>query len=135
MIEQVPVTGNPMKPTSGTYGDVKKLNDLEAQLNVPGNAGGMSQTPPPEPGVPQGMTPAPSAPGRVPDVLMGPSQMPDVPSSTPLGGPGMTAPSAVNAAQKRLAILQALSQSPTVSEETREWVSDVLDKLASRQRQ
>ena len=75
------------------------------------------------------------SPGGVPDVLMRPSSMPDVPSSTPLqpGGPAAVQASAT-AAQRRLAVLSALSESDTVSDETREWAADVLKKLASRSR-
>lgn len=135
VIEQVPVTGNPMKPTSGTYGDVANTERLKQSLNLPGGQGGPDVKPTaPSPGMPQGRGMPPS-PGGVPDVLMAPTSMPDVPPSTPLN-PGVPpgSPAAVTGAQRRLAILSALSQSDTVSDETREWAADVLEKLASRSR-
>lgn len=137
VIEQVSVVGNPMKPTSGTYGDVADTERLKQQLNLPGGGQGgaaMQPTQAPPPGMPQGAQ-VPSSPGGVPDVLLKPTGQPDTPASTPLA-PGVPpgSPSAVTGAQRRLAILSALAQSDTVSDETREWAADVLEKLASRSR-
>lgn len=138
VVEQLPVTGNPMEPTSGSYGRVAETDRLKQQLDLPGAPGpggpGVQPTQGPPPGMPQGAQ-VPSAPGGVPDILMGPTQNPNTPPSTPLQAPFAGAPGAVNAAQRRLATLEALSQSDQVSDETREWAADVLQKLASRARQ
>ena len=80
------------------------------------------------------MPPAPAAPGTVPNVLMGPTTQPDVPVSRPLdmagGGPSPAA--AVDAAQKRLQLLDFLANSDDVSPETRQWAKTVRDALAAR---
>lgn len=128
-----------MEPTSGSYGRVAETEQLKKQLDLPGSPGpggpGVSPTPAgPPPGQPQGAQ-VPSPAGGVPGVLMAPTRDPHAPSSTPLQAPFAGAPGAVNGAQRRLAVLEALSQSEAVSDETREWASDVLQKLASRSRQ
>lgn len=132
---QTPAGGNPMQPSSGTYGDVTELEKLKQDITPPGTMGGPGPqaTPPPPPGMPQGTRlPAASAPGTVPDVLLGPTKQPDTPQFTPMTptGPG---PGAVSANQRRLAVLDALAQSQEVSDETREWAQLVLQKLASAQ--
>lgn len=137
MVNQLPATGNPMEPTSGTYGEVADTERLKSQLNLPGGPDGapVEPAPPPAPGAPQGQG-IPPSPGGVPSVLMQPTSRPDVPASTPLEAQRLTgSPSAVSGAQRRLAILDALASSDEVSEETREWAQLVLDKLASRSRQ
>lgn len=126
-----------MKPPGGTYGEVAELDQLKQDLAPPappGMAGGPGPQPaPPAPGMPQGtQMPAAGAPGAVPDVLLAPTQQPDTPQFTPLA-PSAPPPGAVDANQRRLAVLDALAQSQEVSEETREWAQLVLTKLASAQ--
>jgi hypothetical protein len=124
-----------MEPSSGTYGAVTELEKLSTDLQPPpppGATGGPGPQPQaPAPGMPMGPRPTPT-PGTVPDVLLGPTQRPDVPASTPLA-PGSPAPGAVNAAQRNLAILDLLSRSEEVSDETREWAQLVLTTLAGAQ--
>lgn len=133
VINQLPAGGNPMKPSSGTYGDVANLERLKGQLDLPGtDAGSPSQTSaPPAPGAPTGGTPSPVAPGTVPDVLMAPTRQPDVPAATPLGG-NVPTPMSMTGAQRRLQYLDTLANSPEVSEETQEWARGVLRALAGR---
>lgn len=136
-VNQLPATGNPMEPQSGTYGTVADTERLKQQLSLPGGGptgpGGAAMKPTaPPPGIPQGTQITPP-PGGVPDVLMAPTTRPDVPASTPLQNAFAGAPAVVTGAQRRLSILHALSTSEEVSEETREWAQLVLDKLASRQ--
>lgn len=133
VMEQLPAGGNPMKPTSGTYGDVANLERLKGDLELPGTDGpSPSQRPaPPAPGAPGGAPVPPATPGTVPSVLMAPTTQPDVPASTPLGGVAPT-PVSMTGAQARLARLDMLSRDPSVSEETQQWAKDVLRELASR---
>lgn len=128
VLEQVPVTGNPMKPTSGTYGDVATTDRLKQDLQLPPSSAGppgVEGAPPPMPGMPQGAKMPGSAPGVVPDVLMRPTQMPDVPASTPLGGvqPQVESPQGRDA---RIAALKSLSVSPRVASATQQWAKEVL---------
>jgi hypothetical protein len=137
-VEQIPVTGNPMQPQSGTYGRVAETDRLKQALNLPGGSapgsGGPAGPPPMTGQPPGGAAVGQPPPSGVPDVLLAPTSMPDVPQSTPLASPYVSSPTSVTAAQRRISVLQALSTSDTVSEETREWAATVLEKLASRSR-
>jgi hypothetical protein len=128
VVNQIPATGNPMEPQSGSYGQVADLDRLKQQLSVPGGPGaGASPTPPPPPGAPQGQGLTPP-PGGVPEVLMAPTTQPGVPPSTPLGG----APPAVSAEsgeQRRMEALVQLATSPGVSVATREMAKAVLNRM------
>jgi hypothetical protein len=131
VLEQVPAGGGMNKPESGTYGEKAALADLQKQLPVqdqqqPGPA--MQPTP-----GPMGGRPAPSS--GLPPGLMAPTRQPDVPVSTPLTGQsavGSPLAGAADVRQKRLLLLDALSQSPEVSPETREWASIMKQKLIAR---
>lgn len=136
VMEQIPAGGNVMKPASGSYGDVAENDRLKKSLQVPEGTGspGAPQPSPVPGGGPSGMPPAPAAPGTVPNILMGPTTQPDVPVSRPLdmagGAPSTSA--AVNAAQKRLQLLDFLATSEEVSAETRQWAETVRNALAAR---
>jgi hypothetical protein len=130
VVNQLPATGNPMEPTSGTYGSVVETERLKQALNLPGEGPGPSgpgAAPPPPPGVPQG-APAPSpAAGLVPEALLRPTEQPHVPPSTPLGGPP-PAPSP-QGREARIQAFRALSQARNVSEATQAWAKEVLRVL------
>jgi hypothetical protein len=135
VMEQQPAGGNPMRPSSGTYGESAERDRLKQQLP---SAGG--PVAPEQPSGPVGRPAGPSAlpgmpaggaaPGGVPDVLLSPTDRPDVPVSSPLdmGSPDMF-PGAVDARQKRLALLDMLTAHPDASPEVREWASIVRSKL------
>lgn len=129
MVNQLPVTGNPMEPKSGTYGRVADTERLKQQLDLPGAGPGGAETRPtaPPPGMPQGTQISPP-PGGVPDVLLKPTTRPDVPSSTPLQG---TEPPPSVAVQNHVAALEALLQSPTTSQTTKQWAETVLARYRS----
>ena len=132
VLEQVPVSGNPMKPSSGSYGDVKATDDLKAALNLPGEGpgpGGPGGSGPPPPGMPQGTNAPAPKPGTVPDVLMGPTTQPDVPQSQGLAAQGQAAPSPGPAAH--IAALEALVKSSTTSKATKQWAEMVLARYKS----
>lgn len=134
VVEQIPAGGNPMQPESGTYGAKASTDRLKQQLNLPGGETSSPPTKPTsmQPGQPQGQG-VPASPSGVPDVLMRPTTQPDVPPSTPLSpAASQQFPGAVNAAQRRVAGLQALVDSPNVSAELKEWAQVVLDKLTRR---
>lgn len=124
-------TANTMQPSSGTYGDVKQLDDLKSDLNLPP----VEQTAPGGPGMgdvntPRGRMAEMPSDGAVPNVLMGPTENPNVPVNTPLGGPVQPQAQAATAAQRRFTQLIALSENPEVSEETKQWAQMVIDRLA-----
>lgn len=135
VMEQQPAGGNPMQPSSGTYGEGAERERLEQQLPI-----GDGPPAPPSPSGPVGRPAGPAAlpgmpaggaaPGGVPDVLLGPSDRPDVPVGTPLdAGAADMFPGAVDARQKRLALLDMLTTHPDASQEVREWASIVRSKL------
>ena len=138
VIEQLPSSGPAVnQPTSGSYGDVADLDRLKSQLNLPGTGAATPASGPaaPPPGMPPGPPPGAMKPGRVPDILMSPTDRPDIPVSNPLNGPaGMSPAAAVNAAQKRLQLLDFLATSDNVSPETQQWARMVRDALAARKR-
>lgn len=132
VIEQVPATGNPMKPTSGSYGDVVETERLKQSLDLPGAGPGgaaVRPTPPPAPGQPQGAQVAPPT-GGVPDVLMRPTSMPDVPPSTPLR-PADQSARASQVQANHVSVLQALVASPTASDTTKRWAEALLERYRS----
>ncbi|RMF62345.1 MAG: hypothetical protein D6746_04175, partial [Bacteroidetes bacterium] len=67
-------------------------------------------------------------PGIPAPVLLQPSDRPDVPVSAPLVSGAVSAP--LTGAQKRLAILDVLANSPDVSDATREWAKMMIRILA-----
>lgn len=134
-LEKLPTNNNVNKPESGTYGEKADLNRLQQSLpEMP--TGGPAGAPAPQlPRSGQNLRPAPSdpitgsaplprTPGSVPPLLARPTDYPNRPVSTPLGG-NPQAPTTMTAQQRRLQILDALSRSPDVSEETKEWASIV----------
>lgn len=133
VIEQVPAGGNPMEPTSGSYGDVVETERLKQQLATPGTSGtgpggGPVQQPAPTPpgGPGGGPGPAPK-PGTLPGALLAPTGQPDMPSSTPLNaGPP---PMSQDSGQNQVRLLTALSSSSEASPETREWAKAVLQAI------
>jgi len=122
------------QPSSGTYG-VKAAND-ELQSTLTQAGAGQSSGPPPGP-QPRPMSPnpvgqQPSNPGALPSALMNPTQRPNVPVSAPLQGPpGNRVAGSPTGTQARIALLQQLQTSPTVSDETREYASTILKLLLS----
>lgn len=132
VIEQVPATGNPMKPTSGSYGDVVETERLKQSLDLPGAGPGgaaVAPTPPPAPGQPQGAQVTPPT-GGVPDALMRPTSMPDVPASTPLR-PADQSARASQVRANHVSVLQALVASPTASDTTKRWAEALLERYRS----
>jgi hypothetical protein len=130
VINQLPATGNPMEPQSGTYGNVADTERLKQQLDLPGTGPGnaaVKPTAPHPPGQPQG-TQITSPSGGVPDVLLKPTNRPDVPASTPLQG---TEPPPSQTVQNHIAALQALISSPTTSQTTKSWAETVLARYRS----
>ena len=136
-LEKQPVT--PVnRPESGTYGEKAELNALQKALPQAEGTGG-----PAGPGA--ATTAAPSGPGTpvtsprsnrdarnlpgVPAPMLRPSDRPNEPVWTPRNPPGSPGP--VNAAQRRLALLDVLANSPDVSDETREWAALVIRILTT----
>lgn len=131
-INKMPMPGgNVNAPASGTYGEGAALENLKRQLPSTPSPGPSTQNPVAPMPTPRlgGMAPAPT-PG-VPSALLAPTSRPDVPVSTPLAGGPM--PMSQSAAQRRLAVLDALANNPDVSEATREWAGILLGHLAGRQ--
>lgn len=130
VLEQVPAGGGVNKPASGTYGEGAELDRLKAALPGGGDRTRPTSPTPPSMGMPSGPG-APGAPAGLPEVLGRPTTRPDVPINTPLAPmtPQNPVAGAVDAQQRRLALLDALSQSPEVSEETREWAGVVMKKI------
>ncbi len=123
VIDQLPAGGSPNAPESGTYGEDAALQRLEQAL--PGMEPDRSQAMQPAPLQPGGPEPAGAVPG-LPAGLLAPTTQPDVPVSTPLT---QAQPIVVGPSQQRRQLLEVLSRSPEVSEETREWASLVLGLL------
>lgn len=130
------------QPASGTYGEKADANKLKASLPQaqPGPAGPAAPAgPPPMPQAPIApVSPDRGRPGTsaavppgVPSVLAAPTTQPDVPVATPLAGPVAppVGPGAAAPDQARLAILDRLSNDPSVSPDTREWAKTVLGLL------
>ena len=125
------------KPPSGTYGEKAAAAGLAKQL--PFGGGGQNTAPPAPPPVsaqpmapdqgPMGRPPGQAVPG-LSSVLTGPTTQPQVPVSTPLAQPPVNPMSQAQDPQHaRIILLDQLSQSPQVSEETRTWAKHVLELL------
>ncbi len=132
VVEQQPAGGGVNKPASGTYGEKTELANLQAAL---------PQGEPPAPGPtvqptprPAGGGAGPTAPAGLPAGLSAPTQRPEVPVGTPLQAPAPTDPyaGAVDERQRRLRLLEMLSQHPQASPELREWADTVMRKLIAR---
>lgn len=119
--------GNVNKPASGTYGEGVALERLKQQLPVPDAVPAMPAGPSAMPSPPVSSPGSPPPPG-LPPVLLAPTARPDVPMASPLAGVPM-AQQPMTAAQRRLAVLDALVNSPDVSQETREWAQLVIENL------
>ena len=132
-INKMPMPGGGVNtPASGTYGEGAALERLKAQLPAAPTGAAPSAADPsaPMPTPPAG-PPAASAPaGGLPSALLAPTQRPDVPVGTPLDM-GAPPPSAMSGRQRRMAILDALVNSPEVSDETRELAQMLMERLIS----
>lgn len=124
------------KPESGTYGEKAELNQLKQSLPPMDGQGQQPQGPAPM-GERGGATP-PKPTGRP---VKGPSNLPSgilQPTggnpNRPLTGAPEMPPRQSTADQQRLAILDALSTHPDVSQETRKWAEEVKDYLISGNR-
>ena len=112
--QQIPAGGNVSAPSSGSYGEGAALARLESAL--PGSDPSQQQAQSPLPA----MTPrTPEAPpSGLPPGLLAPTRQPDVPVGTPLAQPNIIVG---NGPEQRVALLEALIASPTVSEETKQF--------------
>lgn len=122
--------GNVNQPASGTYGEQQSLLNLQQSLPAmaPQQQGAPNLpaiNPTPMRSTREGAA-APSTVPGIPDVLNHPTQQPNVPASTPLA-PTPQLP--VTPMQSRMAIVDALAQSPNVSPETREWAQMIRRRL------
>lgn len=124
-IGQLPGAPKQNAPTSGTYGLAAAADRLKSGMTT--------EAPPQAPPVstmPGGAKPeASQGPFGLPAAITAPTQQPNVPVSTPLAQPVNPVANAVDASQKRLALLDMLSRNPDVSDATREWAQTVLAKL------
>lgn len=125
-IEQIPIENKVNTPDSGTYGEGAELDRLKQSLpstqgpspvgpaqgagggTPPMRAPGTGAPPPAPPGIPESILHPGSGFQEGPSQLAGPS-------------PAMQ----LTGAQRRLQVLDALAESPDVSEETREWAKAV----------
>lgn len=133
-INKMPLAGgNVNAPASGTYGEGAALERLKQSLPMAETGAAPSAADPtaPMPTPPAGGMSTPPT-GGLPSPLLAPTQRPDVPVSTPLGAP--TAPMPATGRQQRMAILDALANSPDVSDETREWASMMVKRLVDTSR-
>lgn len=133
----------PNRPASGAYGEAKEREDLEKALpSGPGSAGAPGPAAPPGGGPsggpipsqprPVGRPPTPVGPPGVPAPILAPTDRPDLPLGTgqgPVLGNPAPMPQAADSPEYRLFILDALANSPVVSEETRQWAALVRDLL------
>lgn len=146
-IEKTPTQNTSVnKPESGTYGEKAELANLRRSLpemqppsegpSAPGGMtpGGMTPgAPPTERSAPMGRPK--TGPRMLPGPILNPTSQPDVPLDQPRVPPAPPIPQKQSAAdQQRLAILDALSTHPEVSEETREWAQLVLEALIESRR-
>ena len=129
VIDQVPAGGGVNEPASGTYGEKAELERLKQQLPA---AEPVQPSPPAAGPVPVGRRQASAVPSGagLPSGLTAPTQRRDVPplpnaapAADPYGG-------AVDARQRRLRLLDALSRDQSVGPETREWATILVQKLA-----
>mgnify|MGYP003315848688 CR=1 FL=1 len=141
-IEKTPTANTSVnKPESGTYGEKADVAALKASLPpmAPPGAQGVGQGPGPGAlptrGVPQKEGRPKNGPSMIPQGIMAGTQRPDVPISQPMAPGAQPMPPKQQAAdQQRLAILDALTTHPEVSEETREWAQLVMESLIENRR-
>lgn len=136
-IEKIPTGQQVSRPASGAYGERAAVEQLKSQLPAsgagaggPAGPGGPALPPlnPPTPTAPSYVPPASgNLPPGVPAPLAAPTNRPYEPVNTPVGGPPMAAP--LTDAQRRIQLLDVLANSPSVSDETREWARLVLRSL------
>ena len=136
-IEKTP-TGNTAvnKPESGTYGEKAELNQLKQSLPPMDGQGQQPQGPAPM-GERGGSTPARPAgrpvkgPSDLPSGIMQPSEGN---ANRPLSAAPTTPVKHAQADQQRLAVLDALSTHPSVSQETRDWAEAVKEYVINGRR-
>lgn len=128
------------RPSSGDYGEGVALDRLKGSLPQ-GNPAPQSGAPglPPISAQPVGAQPtdrggrpktAAALPPGIPSVLASPTARPGVPVNTPLAAPPVNpVASAATEAQGRLALLDAIANSPQASPEMREWAGHVIRAL------
>lgn len=139
-IEKTPTQNTSVnKPESGTYGEKADLANLKSSLPpmaAPQQQGGMEGPGAlPERGVPQQEGRPVDGPALLPQGVMAPTQRPNVPISQPMAmGQAPMPPKQQAGDQQRLAILDALTTHPEVSEETREWAQLVMEALIEARR-
>ena len=125
IIEQQPAGGGVNKPDGGTYGEGAALERLRTALpGMDAAAPGAPVTPPGTPG-PGPQAPTPGPPG-LPSFLMEPTRSPGVAPTTPLQ---QTPQVASDRRAQSIQMLEALTKSPTVTDETREWAAMTLNKI------
>jgi len=139
-IEKTPTQNTSVnKPESGTYGekaDVAALKSALPPMATPEAQGvGGGPGPLPDRGMPQKEGRPTEGPALLPQGMMAPTQRPGVPlSQAPAPGPAPMPPKQQAGDQQRLAILDALTTHPEVSEETREWAKLVMESLIEARR-
>lgn len=137
-IEKTPTSDTAVnKPESGTYGEKAELNRLKQSLpSTDGPQGPQSQGPAPMPQRSGATPPRPAGrpvkgPANLPSGIMQPTDgNPNMPLSESPTPPVRHA----QADQQRLAILDALSTHPAVSQETRDWAEAVKEYLINGRR-
>ncbi len=126
------------RPASGTYGEKAAADRLKQQLPAAQPVGDVMGPGPgaaPAPTLPGGGgPPAPmgAQPAGLPRGLLRPSDRPTEPVGAPYGGPADPYAGAVDARQRRLALLDMLSTHPEASPEVREWAEIAKKKLIAR---
>ena len=139
-IEKTPTQNQSVnKPESGTYGEKADVAALKSSLPPMGSpqqqAGLEGPGPLPDRGMPQKEGRPTEGPALLPQGMMAPTQRPGVPISQPAApGPAPMPPKQMAADPQRLAILDALTTHPEVSEETREWAKLVMESLIEARR-
>lgn len=131
-IDKTPTQDQSMnKPESGTYGERVEVERLKKELPSSRGPGAPQPAEGPQRATPTKNKPAvmaappPAGPPGLPDVLMHPGAGGGQPRQQQV----QQRPGAVNVSQARIALLDALSSSREVSDETREWASLVLEML------
>jgi hypothetical protein len=121
--------GNPSAPASGSYGAKAAVDKLKQGMQSA--MGDTSQAPPPGPkmsATPGAAKPSmPSGPAGLPAALLAPTQRPNEAVNTPPpAAPVSPLAGAVNAQQKRMALLTALAENPQSDTETRQWAKEAI---------
>ncbi len=133
-IEKTPTSNTAVnEPESGTYGEKADLNRLKQSLPPMEGQGQQPQGPAPMPDRGGATPPRPTGrpvkgPSGLPSGIMQPA---GGDPSRPLSAPAQMPQRPAAADQQRLAILDALSTHPDVSQETREWAELVKEYLIS----